>query len=99
MQGAFAALLAIIAFVIVLNFVMLFYRLRRDRYRKPSREILEEKQATLIRDREIRRRLNSEQEDAAEFVRKRNKTLALYEEVRRRAEIREREAVIDLETK
>jgi len=89
MNTALPVLLAIIAFVIVLNFVMLFFRLRRDKYKKPNKEILEEKKAVLIRDREITRRLNREQEDAVEFVEKRNKTLALYEECRKRAAERE----------
>jgi len=95
MQGALAAVLAIIAFVIVLNFVMLFFRLRRDKYKKPSKEILEEKKAASLRDSEIRRRLDREQEDAVKFVQKRNRTLDLYDEVRRRAAAREREAGAD----
>jgi len=92
MQGALAVLLAVITFVIVLNFVMLFFRMRRDKYNKPSKEILEEKKAVLLRDSEIRRRLDREQEDAVKFVQKRNRTLDLYDEVRRRAAAREREA-------
>jgi len=89
---AFAYILAIIAFVIVLNFVMLMFRLRRDRYSKPNREAMEEEKAALLRDHEIRRRLDREEEDAAQRVELRNKTLELYDEVRRRAAAREKEA-------
>ena len=90
MHVAFAYIIAIIGFVIVLNFVMLFFRLKRDRYRKPSREIREEAVAVLLRDHEIQRRLDREQEECAYQVEMRNKTLALYDEVRKRAAERER---------
>ena len=85
MQGALVTLIAIVAFVIALNFMMLFFRLRRDRYRKPSKEVIEEEKAVVWRDKEIRRRLDREQEEAIRYVELRNQTLALYEECRRRA--------------
>ena len=47
MEGAFAYILAIVAFVIVLNFVMLMIRLKRDRYRKPAQPTVEEKKAAV----------------------------------------------------
>ena len=93
MGTAFAYILAIVAFVIVLNFVMLMFRLRRDRYQKPSREAIEEEKAVVLRDKEIRRRLEREENEALERVILRNKTLELYEEVRRRAAAREKEAL------
>jgi len=92
MPTAFAYIIAIIGFVIVLNFVMLWFRLKRDRYRKPSRETVEEEKAIVLRNNEIKRRIAREQEDAAREVALRNQTLALYEEVRRRAAAREKEA-------
>jgi len=92
MAGAFAYIIAIVAFVIVLNFVMLFFRLRRDRYRRPSRAAIEEEEAAALREREIWRRIDREQEAAAVRVELRNQTLELYEEVRRRAALREKEA-------
>ena len=98
MQGAFVYIIAIVAFVITLNFVMLFIRLRRDKYRKPSRETLEEAKAAELRDREIKRRLNREEEDALHQVELRNKTLDLYMAVRRRAAEREREATENQES-
>ena len=97
MNTAFAALIALIAFVIVLNFIMLFFRLRKDKYKRPNKEILEEKKAVILRDSAIRRKLDREQEDAIEFVEKRNKTLALYDECRRRAAARERSAEVSPE--
>ena len=93
MEAAFVYILAIVAFVIVLNFVMLMFRLRRDRYKKPSREALDEERAAIVRDHEIKRRLEREENEAIEFVEKRNKTFELYEEVRRRAAAREKEAL------
>jgi len=95
MHVAFAYIIAIVAFVIVLNFVMLFIRLKRDRYQKPSKDIIEEAKAVVLRDKEIRRRISREQEDAARDVELRNNTLKLYDEVRRRAEVRERKAEED----
>ena len=92
MGTAFAYILAIIAFVIVLNFVMLMFRLKRDRYNKPNKAAMEEEKAALIRDHQIRRRLDREEEDAAQRVELRNKTLELYDEVRRRAAAREKES-------
>ena len=92
MGTALAYILAIVAFVIVLNFVMLMFRLRRDRYQKPNREAIEEEKAVVLRDNEIRRRLEREENEALERVILRNKTLELYDEVRRRAAAREKEA-------
>ena len=93
MESAFVAVIAIVGFVIVLNFVMLMYRLRRDRVKKPSRAAMAEEQAAVLRDKEIRRRLEREEIEALEHVEKLNKTLELYDEVRRRAAAREKEAL------
>ena len=90
---ALVSILAIVVFVIALNFVMLTFRLRRDRYKRPSREALDEEKAAIVRDHEIKRRLEREEKEALEFVEKRNKTFELYEEVRRRAAAREQEAL------
>jgi len=84
MHSAFAYLVAIIAFVIVLNFFMLFMRLRRDRYKKPDKAAMEEERAAIHRHKEIQRRLDREQEEMAYRVEMRNKTLELYKEVRKR---------------
>ena len=92
MHAAFPYILSIVAFVIVLNFVMLFFRLRRDRSKRPSRPVLEEERAAELRHNEIRRRLEREERLALEHIELRNKTLALYDEVRRRAAAREKEA-------
>ena len=91
MQGAFAYLIAIVVIVIALNFIMLRKRLSRDRYRKPDKAAMEEEKAAVLREHEINRRLAREQEDAAEFIERRNKTLELYDQVRRNAAIREAE--------
>jgi len=92
MHAALPYVISIVAFVIVLNFVMLFFRLRRDRVKKPSRLSLDEERAALLRHNEIKRRIEREEKQALEHVELRNKTLELYDEVRRRAAAREKEA-------
>ena len=88
-----ATIVTIVVLVIVLNFVMLFIRLNRDRVRKPGRAAIEEEQAARWREKEMCRRLDREQEDAAHKVELRNKTLDLYEQVRRNAADREKAAL------
>ena len=85
MHSAFAYLIAIMAFVIVLNFVMLFMRIRRDHTKKPTNPALDEEAAAIRRHKEIQRNLDREQEYLAYSVEMKNKMLDLYEEVRRRA--------------
>jgi predicted Holliday junction resolvase-like endonuclease len=94
MPGAFAYLVALVFFVIALNFYFLYRRLRRDRYRKPGKQAMEEKIAAELRAREIQRRLDREQEDMANRVELRNKTLELYEIVRKNAALREKELLL-----
>lgn len=83
-MGPLGYLIAIIVFVIVGNFFLLFKRHKGDR--KPSKKpALSESAASRIRDREIQRRIDREQEDAARRVDLRNKTFELYEQVRKNA--------------
>ena len=91
MLTAFYYLVIVIFFVIALNFVFLIFRIKGNKSHKPRRDILDEEEAVVWRDKEIRRRLDREQEDLSEYVELRNKTLALYDEVRRNAAARERE--------
>ena len=98
MAGPFAYILAIVVFVIVLNFIVLFHRLRRDRYRRPGKAAIEEEKAAEWREKELRRRLDREQEDFEMRVELRNKTLELYEQVRRNAAEQEKEAAISGES-
>ena len=81
MHAAFISLLAIVAFVIVLNFVMLFMRLKRDQSRKPKQAVEEEK-AALHREREIKRRIDQEQTELAYQHEMQNKMFDLYDQVR-----------------
>ena len=90
MNAALASVIALVALVLLMNFILLIYRLKRDSVRKPSKLALQEEQAAIYRENEIRRRLDREQADAVYRVEMRNKTLALYEEVRRRAAEREK---------
>ena len=85
MDGAFAFLLAIVFFVILMNFFALFMRMRRDRRPKTGRVAMDEKRAAVLRAKEIQRRLDREQEEAIRQIERRNKTLELYEQVRRNA--------------
>ena len=85
MHGAFAYLVAIMAFVIVLNFVMLFMRLKRDRNKKPTKPAIEEEKAAISRHREIQRRLDREQEELTYHIQMQNKMFDMYELVRAKA--------------
>jgi len=85
MSGAFAYLIAIVVFVIVLNFFMLFMRMKRDRKEKPSRLAILEQEASEHRHKEIQRRLDNEQEDLAYRVEMRNKMFDMYAQVRKNA--------------
>jgi len=85
MGGAFGSVIAIVFLVIIGNFIMLYVRLRRDLPRKPSRWALEEEEAAKLREREIYRRIEREQEDAIRRIELQNHTFELFEEVRRRA--------------
>jgi len=59
-----------------------------------NRAAVEEAKQALWRDKEIARRIEREQDDALERVKLRNETLAMYDEVRRRAAERESEGAI-----
>ena len=91
MSSTFIFIVAIVFFVIALNFFMLYVRLKRERHPKANRAAMEEKEAVEWRDREIQRRLDREQEEAVHCVELRNKTLELYEQVRRNASIAEKQ--------
>ena len=86
MDTLLGSLIAIVFIVIAINFVMLYIRLKRDFPKKTTKNILEENEAAVIRDRAIHQKIEREQEDAEQRVMLRNKTLELYEEVRRNAE-------------
>ena len=90
MNGAFAFLIAVVFFVIILNFFMLFRRMKRDQRPRIGRKAMSEQKAAEMRDREVHRRIEREQEHAARQVELRNKTFELYEQVRRNAAERER---------
>ena len=65
---------------------------RGNRKRKRTdRAAAEEAAQAIWRDKEVARRIEREQDDALERVKLRNETLAVYEEVRRRAAARESE--------
>jgi len=63
---------------------------RSKRYRVAP----EERKQAIWRDKEIARRVAREEEDALERFKLRNETLALYDEVRRRAAAREAEGIL-----
>ena len=86
MNSTLAFLIAIVFFVIALNFFMLFARLKGGIRPKSNRKAMDEKEAKAWRDREIQRRLDREQEEYANRVEKRNKTLELYKQVQKNAE-------------
>ena len=79
------SIIAIVCIVVFMNFILLFLRMRKNSTRMPSRPALEEEKAVEQRDKVIQGRLDREQDEAEKYIMKRNKTLALYDEVRRRA--------------
>ena len=62
-----------------------------DRRPKLGRAAREEAKQAIWRDKEVARRIEREQDDAIEIIKLKNETLAIYEEVRRRAAEREKE--------
>ncbi|MCL2152509.1 MAG: hypothetical protein FWH57_06215 [Oscillospiraceae bacterium] len=83
MNDAIILLVVIVFFVIAANFFMVFRRLKRNRHPKISKAAMEEIEAAQWRDKEIKRRLDREQEEAERYVELRNKTFELYEQVRK----------------
>jgi len=85
----------IIFIVLAINiFFVAFRSAGGSRYRKRYKVAVDEAKQALWRDNEIERRLEREQEGALERVKLRNETLALYDEVRRRAALRESEGTL-----
>ena len=85
MESGVAYLFAIIGFVLALNIYFMFVRFRRGSRRKRiTRAAADEAKQALWRDKEVKRRIDREDEDALERVKLKNETLALYDEVRRR---------------
>jgi len=93
MDGSVAYLFAIVFFVLALNIYFIISRMRRGNSKRTrmSRAAVEEAKQALWRDKEVARRIEREQDDALERVKLRNETLALYDEVRKRAAERETE--------
>jgi len=85
MHPAFASAVALVFIVIVVNFIMLYIRLKRDLPRKSGKKVPEEEEAMLLRENEIKRRLSLEKDAAERFLEQRAKTWELYEQVRRNA--------------
>ena len=80
-QGSF---FLIIGIVILANFFLLFTRNKKNR--SAENKVKEERITTVRKHEQLKRRLVSEQENAARHVDLRRKTHELYEQVRRQAE-------------
>jgi len=92
-ESQIAYLFVLIFFVVALNFYIFIFRNRRNNKRRITKAAIEEAKQALWRDKEIARRIEREQSDAYERVQLRNETLAIYEEVRKRAAARESEGI------
>ena len=90
MEAMFGYMIAIVFIVIAMNFFALIMRMKKTHIPKPTRAALEEERAAVIRDNEVRRRIEIEQDGAERHVALRNKTLELYDYVRKRAEAAEK---------
>jgi len=92
MDSGITSLFIIIFIVVAINFYLLiFRRMKGIRARKLTRPAVSEDKQAIWRDKEVQRRIEGEQAAAYERVKLRNETLALYDEVRRRAAEREKE--------
>jgi len=89
MDALLGSLIGIVFIVIAINFVMLYIRFKRDFPKKTSKKILEEDEAVIIREKAIHQKIEREQEEAERRVILQNKTLELYERVRRDADKKE----------
>jgi len=83
-------LIAIVFIVIAANLFIVFRRLKTNPVRKAGKPVINEEEAAMLRDSEIQRRFQQEFEDDLRRVELRNKTLELYEQVRREAKDAER---------
>jgi len=95
MNASIVYIFVIIFIILAINIFFLAVRTGKGtRYKKMNRVAVDEAKQALWRDNEIARRLEREQEGALERVKLRNETLALYDEVRRRAAMRESEGAL-----
>jgi tRNA U34 2-thiouridine synthase MnmA/TrmU len=88
--NAVAYLIAIIALVLVMNLFFLVRMRRRGSSKPVGRRAVDEAKQAAWREKEVQRRIDREQDDAFAIVQLRNETLAVYEEVRQLAIIREK---------
>jgi len=95
MDASTVYIFIIVFLVLAINMFFVAKRLRStDRRPKRNRVAVEEAKQAIWRDKEIARRIAREQEDALERVMLRNETLALYDEVRKRATARDAEGAL-----
>ena len=95
LDSSVAYIFAIVFIVLALNIYFITSRFKRStRPKKMTRAAIEEAKQALWRDKEIARRIEREQDDALERVKLKNETLAIYDEVRKRAAARESEGAI-----
>lgn len=90
-------LITIVLIVLLMNAVLLVFKLRRNPLRKSSRHYKapEELEGSIVREKRINLMLEQEHENAIRQVELRNKTLELYDEVRRKAAAAEARAGTD----
>jgi len=82
-------LFAIAGILVIVNLYMFFKRYKKGRYTRKNVE--SERMAIVKRHADLELKLKREQEDAARRVELQNKTLELYEQVRRNAEADEKQ--------
>ena len=86
MPGYAVVLIIIVFIVIIANAVVLIVRSRKTKspYGRRGKKAPTEEKAMKIRDNEIQRRIDMEQERIKKYLYLRSKTWDLYEEVRQR---------------
>jgi len=85
MNPAFGSVVALVFIVIIVNFIMLYRRLKRDLPRKSGKKVPEEEEAMVLREKEIQRRFTLEKEMAERYLELRAQTWKLYDQVRKNA--------------
>ena len=85
MDGALTAVLMLVFVILLVNFIFLYLRSKKTWRRKSTKRARTEDETIKASYSAISLKLEDEFKEAEEYLERRRKTWALYEEVRRRA--------------
>ena len=88
MNPAVGGVIGVVVIILIMNFVALYLRMKKTKslYGRRGKKAPREDMAAIIRDREVQRRIDLEQDRYAKHLDRRNKTWEMYEEVRKKHE-------------